>query len=105
MPWFPHPLQGASLAGMHMCMSRVWGSSGQVEGSKGKVFWALWSLLFVVCSFFPPKKTLKQASAEQLRQLQKCLEGGVVRGVWRREAGEINLAPTGKWTQTPAVCI
>lgn len=54
---------------------------------------------------FPPKKPLKQASVEQLSQLQKCLEGGVVRGVWRREAGEINLTPTGKWTQTPAVCI
>lgn len=30
---------------------------------------------------FSPKKTLKQASVEQLSQLQKCLEGGVVRGV------------------------
>lgn len=80
------------------------GSRGQVEGRKGKVCWAVWSLLFVICSFFP-KKPLKQASAEQLSQLQKCLEGGVVRGVWRREAGEINLAPTGKWIQTPAVCI
>lgn len=48
---------------------------------------------------FSPQKNLKRASAEQLSQLQKCLEGGVVRGVWRREAGEINLAPTGKWTQ------
>lgn len=85
MPWFPHPLQGASLAGMHMCMSRVWGSSGQVEGSKGKVFWALWSLLFVVCSFFPKKKNPEtsfcraaQAAAEMLRGW--CGEGGVEKG-------------------------
>lgn len=99
IPCFPHPLPGASLTCVHV---QSHGAAVAVEGTKGK---AVWSLLFVVSSFFPPKKPLKQASVEQLSQLQKCLEGGVVRGVWRREAGEINLTPTGKWTQTPAVCI
>lgn len=69
--------------------------------------WQRWSLLFVVCSF-PPQKTpnkQKAAPTEQLGQLQKCLEGGVGRGVRGRGAGEISLAPGGKWTQTPVVCI
>lgn len=104
MPCFPHPLPGASPTGVQVCVFWSHRAGWPVEGRTGKACWAVWSLLLVVCSVFP-QKTLKEASVEQLSQLQKCLEGGVVRGVWRREAGEINLAPTGKWTQTPAVCI
>lgn len=86
------------------------GAVGQLWSAGGRKGAGMFgSVVPSVCGLFlsPPKPPNKHKAApvQQLGQLQKCLEGGVARGAEGGGPGEISLAPSGKGTQTPVVCI